>query len=200
MGPADLVRQWLTGRNTFDRADLMAAGLGSQTIVNAALQHLVKHGEVARVGRGRYVVKTLWPYGRRKFTPAGERRKADAAEPTAAPAAAPAPAPAQVVPPRTHVPGGTYRAPPAPVRRPGSMDFADVPSVMGRAPGEAAGPAVAPPPAPAHLIDGSVIVDARIGISNPAAHRNVTLVLPVDLWPALVRLAEIIQSARTQGR
>lgn len=199
MGPADLVRQWLTGRNTFDRADLMAAGLGSQTIVNAALQHLVKHGEVARVGRGRYVVRTLWPYGRRKFTPAGERRKGDAAEPTVAPAAAPAPAPAQVVPPRMHVPSGTYRAPPA-VRRPGSMDFAAVPSVMGRAPGEVAGPAVAPPPAPAHLIDGAALTVGRIGATHPPAQVGVTLVVPADLWPILVRLAEIIQSARTQGR
>lgn len=80
------------------------------------------------------------------------------------------------------------------------MDFAAVPSVMGRAPREAAGPDVAPPPAPAHLIDGAALTVGTIGATYPPAQVGVTLVVPADLWPALVRLAEIIQSARTQGR
>lgn len=41
---------------------------------------------------------------------------------------------------------------------------------------------------------------AKIGVTYPPAQVGVTLVVPADLWPILVRLAEIIQAARTQGR
>ena len=55
----DAVRQWLAGRNTFHRSELMAAGFGPKNRVSGALSLLVKNGEVQRAGKSKYTVINL---------------------------------------------------------------------------------------------------------------------------------------------